>query len=78
VAKKEGLPLSAHFLESQAEREWLEKGKGDFLDFFQKFFSTSSPVSNIEEFMNAFNAVPTHFTHAVQATEKELGFLQRT
>jgi len=75
VAKKEGLPLSAHFLESQAEREWLEKEKGDFLDFFEKFFSTSMPVTNIEEFMNAFNSVPTHFTHAVQATEEELNFL---
>ena len=75
VAKKEGLPLSAHFLESQAERKWLEKGKGGFLDFFQKFFSTSTPVTGIEEFMNAFNSVPTHFTHAVQATKEELDFL---
>ena len=75
VAKKEGLPLSAHFLESQAERKWLEKGKGGFLDFFQKFFSTSTPVTGIEEFMNAFNSVPTHFTHAVQATKDELDFL---
>jgi len=75
VAKKERLPLSAHFLESQAERQWLEKGEGAFLEFFQKFFSTSIPVSNIDEFMNAFNSVPTHFTHAVQATKEELGFL---
>ena len=75
VAKKERLPLSAHFLESQAERQWLEKGEGAFLEFFQKFFSTSIPVSNIDEFMNAFNSVPTHFTHAVQATKEELDFL---
>lgn len=75
VAKKEGLPLSAHFLESQAERQWLESGEGEFLDFFQKFFNTSTPITNIEEFMNAFNQVPTHFTHAVQATKEELAFL---
>jgi cytosine/adenosine deaminase-related metal-dependent hydrolase len=75
VAKKEGLPISAHFLESQAEREWLEKGEGGFLDFFQKFFSTATPVTSIDEFMNAFNQVPTHFTHAVQAHKKELAFL---
>lgn len=75
LAKKEGLPLSAHFLESQAERQWLEKGEGDFLAFFEKFFSTSTPVTNIEEFMNAFNQVPTHFTHAVQATTEELKLL---
>jgi cytosine/adenosine deaminase-related metal-dependent hydrolase len=75
LAKKEKLPLSAHFLESQAERQWLESSKGDFLEFFQKFFSTSTPVTTIEEFMNAFNQVPTHFTHAVQATKEELMFL---
>ena len=75
LAKKENLAVSAHFLESQAERQWLENAEGDFLDFFQKFFSTSTPVTNIEEFMNAFNQVPTHFTHAVQATEKEIAFL---
>jgi len=75
LAKKEGLPLSAHFLESQAERQWLEKGEGDFLAFFEKFFSTSTPVTNIEAFMNAFNQVPTHFTHAVQATTEELKLL---
>jgi cytosine/adenosine deaminase-related metal-dependent hydrolase len=75
LAKKEGLAVSAHFLESQVERQWLENGKGDFLEFFQKFFSTSSPVTNIEEFMNAFNQLPTHFTHAVQATKEELKFL---
>jgi len=75
LAKKEGLSVSAHFLESQAERQWLENSKGDFLEFFQKFFSTSTPVTNIEEFMNAFNQVPTHFTHAVQATDEELKFL---
>jgi len=75
LAKKENLPLSAHFLESQAERQWLEEGKGDFLEFFQKFFNTSHPVTTIEEFMNAFNSVPTHFTHAVQATNEELDYL---
>ncbi|CAA6808804.1 MAG: BOX elements [uncultured Sulfurovum sp.] len=75
VAKKENLPLSAHFLESPAEREWLEKEQGGFLSFFQKFFSTSRSVTSIEEFMNAFNQTPAHFTHAVQATREELTFL---
>ena len=75
VAKTESLPISAHFLESQAEREWLEKSSGDFLDFFQKFFSTSIAVTTINEFMKSFDAVPTHFTHAVQATKEELGYL---
>lgn len=75
IAKNENLPLSAHFLESQAEREWLEHESGEFLDFFQKFFSTSKAVTNINEFMENFDDLPTHFTHAVQATEEELQYL---
>ena len=77
VAKTESLPLSAHFLESQAEREWLEHGSGEFLDFFKKFFSTSLPVTSIQEFIESFDGVPTHFTHAVQATNEELSHLAK-
>ncbi len=75
VAKQSNLPLSAHFLESQAEREWLVSGSGDFEAFFEKYFNTSTPVTNIEEFMHAFDTYPTHFTHCVQATKKELAYL---
>jgi cytosine/adenosine deaminase-related metal-dependent hydrolase len=75
VAKNENLPISAHFLESQAEREWLEHASGDFLDFFQKFFSSSKPVTTVSEFMQSFDEIPTHFTHAVQATKEELSYL---
>jgi len=75
VAKQHKLPLSAHFLESQAERNWLEDGEGELKAFFEKFFNTSVPVTNIEEFMHAFDSYPTHFTHAVQATKEELAYL---
>ena len=75
VAKQHQLPLSAHFLESQAERKWLEEGEGELKAFFEKFFNTSVPVTNIEEFMHAFDTYPTHFTHAVQATKEELVYL---
>jgi len=75
VAKENKLPLSAHFLESQAEREWLQKGTGELKGFFEKFFNTSTPVTNIEEFMHAFDTYPTHFTHCVQANKKELDYL---
>ncbi len=75
IAKNEKLPISAHFLESQAEREWLENESGDFLAFFQKFFFTSKSVTNIDEFMKSFDDIPTHFTHAVQATKEDLSYL---
>jgi cytosine/adenosine deaminase-related metal-dependent hydrolase len=75
LAKQNKFPLSAHFLESQAEREWLEKGEGELKGFFEKFFQTSTPVTDIEEFMHAFDTYPTHFTHCVQAKKKELEYL---
>ncbi len=75
LAKEHRLLLSAHFLESQAEREWLESGSGDFKPFFEKFFKTSSPVTTINEFLGAFENHQTHFTHCVQATQNELQYL---
>ena len=75
VAKEHKLPLSAHFLESQAEREWLEKGEGELKGFFKKYFNTETPVTNIQEFMYAFDTYPTHFTHCVQANKVELDYL---
>jgi aminodeoxyfutalosine deaminase len=75
IAKQNKLPLSAHFLESQAEREWLEKGEGELKGFFEKYFNTSTPVTNIKEFIHAFDTYPTHFTHCVQAKKNELAYL---
>jgi len=75
VAKQNKMPLSAHFLESQAERQWLEEGEGELKGFFEKYFNTSVPVTNIEEFMYAFDTYPTHFTHAVQTTKEEREYL---
>jgi cytosine/adenosine deaminase-related metal-dependent hydrolase len=77
LAKQNKMPLSAHFLESQAEREWLEKGTGEFKAFFEKFFNTSTPVTTIEEFMHAFDTYPAHFAHCVQATDEELAYLSQ-
>ncbi len=75
IAKEHKLPLSTHFLESQAEREWLEHGEGELKDFFKKYFNTETPVTNIQEFMYAFDTYPTHFTHCVQANHEELAYL---
>lgn len=75
VAKKHHMPLSAHFLESQAEREWLESSSGALRAFFLKYFNTSTTVTNIEEFIHAFDTYPTHFAHCVQANKDELNYL---
>ncbi len=71
VVKKEKLPITAHFMESVAEREWLGSAKGDFKEFFEKFLNQESPVSSAEEFLQSFEGVSTLFVHAVQANDKE-------
>ena len=77
LAKKHSLPLSTHFMESKYEREWLDCGEGDFKEFFQKYFNTSTPVTNSIEFINAFNGYPTHFVHCVYASQDELTHLKK-
>ena len=71
-AKENGIRLSAHFLESSAEREWLESGDGDFKPFFNSIFKQQKPTMGIDEFLGKFDGYPTHFTHCVHAKEKEL------
>ncbi len=75
IAKQHKLVLSAHFLESQAEREWLEHGEGEFRAFFKKYFNTQTPVSNIQEFIHAFDTYPAHFVHCTHASKEELNYL---
>ena len=75
IAKSKKLLTTAHFLESKAEREWLEKGEGEFLEFFKSFSNTTKPLTTIKEFLNAFNGHPTLFTHATKATKEELKFI---
>ncbi|NKQ41352.1 MAG: metal-dependent hydrolase [Sulfurovum sp.] len=75
LAKQKKYPLSTHFLESPAEREWLESNKGGFATFFAKFFGSSQAVTTIEEFMCHFNGYPAHFVHCVQTTKEEKSYL---
>jgi len=77
IAKEQNLITTAHFLESKAEREWLQESKGDFLDFFKNFSGTTKSLSTIEEFLTAFKDLPTLFTHGVQATKEELETLNQ-
>jgi len=71
LARTRQMPLSTHFLESPAEREWLESHSGGFLGFFQKFFNTDRSVTTIDEFLHAFDQYPTLFVHCTQTTSAE-------
>ncbi len=72
IVKHEKLKLSAHFMESEAERKWLDSSEGDFKDFFQNLLKQNSSVSDSKEFLKYFNGYSTLLTHGVQANEEEL------
>jgi len=72
IVKNENLKLTAHFMESSAEREWLDKSEGDFKDFFENLLKQKSSLSSSGEFLEYFNGYETLLTHVVQANKQEL------
>ena len=72
IVKNEGLKLTAHFMESKAEREWLDKSEGDFKEFFQTLLKQNSNVSDAKEFLEHFEGHNALLTHAVEANTQEL------
>jgi len=71
IAKKSEMILSAHFMESQAEREWLDNSKGDFKLFFKQNLNQEKAVTNSMQFLEQFEGAKTHFIHSVWAKEEE-------
>jgi cytosine/adenosine deaminase-related metal-dependent hydrolase len=72
IVKDEKLKLTAHFMESKAERDWLDSSDGDFKDFFENLLKQNSSVSDSKEFLQHFNELPTLLTHAVNTNSSEL------
>ncbi|MDF1879896.1 metal-dependent hydrolase [Sulfurimonas sp. MAG313] len=64
-------PLSAHYMESPAERQWLDKNKGEFKTFFNDLLKQDYAVNTSTGFLELFKDVPTLFTHVVHANEEE-------
>ena len=72
IVKNEKLKLTAHFMESEAERQWLDSSEGEFKDFFEKLLKQNSNVCNSQEFLELFNEQETLLTHAVNTNNQEL------
>ena len=72
IVKNEELKLTAHFMESDAERDWLDSNEGDFKDFFEKLLKQNYALSDSKEFLEHFNTQKTLLTHAVKANKDEL------
>jgi len=72
LAKEEDMVVSTHFMESMSEREWMDKGEGEFKEFFESFLPNSSPMIKPLEYIELFKDIKTLFTHCTKATESEI------
>ncbi|MRJ02826.1 MAG: metal-dependent hydrolase [Epsilonproteobacteria bacterium] len=72
IARREGVPVTTHFMESRAEREWIDGDRGPFRSFFQKFLGQSRAVNRSREFLELFHGLRTLFVHAIWSTDEEL------
>jgi len=75
VARDEGLVTTAHYLESPAEREWLDRNDGEFKPFFREFLKQEYAVNDAAGFLELFAETPTLMTHVVHANGAELAAL---
>lgn len=76
-AKEHQLRVSAHFMESPAERQWLDENGGDFKPFFENFLKQHQAANTAQEFLSYFDETPTLFTHVVHPKEEELALIQK-
>jgi len=72
IVREQKIPLTAHFMESEAERNWLDDSSGDFKDFFETLLKQKTNVSDAKEFLEHFDGTPTLLTHVVKAQKEEL------
>ncbi len=72
LAQNESLRLSAHFMESRSEREWLDADTGAFKAFFETFLKQSHALCDANEFLSLFQETPTLMTHVIHADSCEL------
>jgi cytosine/adenosine deaminase-related metal-dependent hydrolase len=76
-AKAHRLRVTAHFMESPSEREWLDESSGDFKPFFENFLRQHRAANSAEEFLGYFDGQPTLFTHVVHAKDDELDHIAK-
>ncbi len=74
-AKSCDMLVSTHFMESQAERDWLDGGSGDFEEFFKSFLKDAKPINEPMAYLELFRGQNVLFTHATKATDEELDMM---
>lgn len=76
IARNEHLLVSTHFMESKAERDWIDLGKGDFKEFFAPFNPHAKPFISGIEYLKLFKHNKTLFTHCVHINDEELAYMK--
>ena len=76
IAKKKRMLVSTHFMESLAEREWLDGAVGNFRRFLEQFSKDPKPFYSADEFIEMFKGLKTLFIHVVCANEDELEIIK--
>lgn len=77
IATENKMAVSAHFLESKAENDWLEKNSGEFEEFFKNILDQKQAMTKALDFLLQFKGVtPLSFTHCVEANQKELELIK--
>ena len=71
LAKKDNLIVSTHFMESKAEREWMDSGEGDFKEFLNMFNKNAKPMYSPMEYLELFEGCKTTFVHANCCRQEE-------
>ncbi len=71
ISKARDMVVSTHFMESKAERNWLDSADGDFKSFFENFAPNARPVNDGFSYLELFQEQKVLFTHATKATDAE-------
>jgi len=69
IAKKDDLLVSTHFLESKAEKQWLEHGSGGFKKHLLRFSQDPKPMYDAQGYFAMFREINTLFTHCVYVSD---------
>ncbi len=76
IARAQNYLVSTHFMESKAERDWLDSGNGDFVEFFNSFAPNARPLNSAMEYLELFYDTNALFTHATYANQVEIKMIK--
>ncbi|EJF06966.1 cytosine deaminase-like metal-dependent hydrolase [Thiovulum sp. ES] len=71
LAKTKNYKISAHSLESKAERDWLDSESGEFYDFYMRAYGNAHRHTTVDEFFETLD-LETILVHGNYLNDSEL------